>query len=64
MESVLSAIPTFVLVHLFIFAMNVTMDRMKEDVLFAEVLVFQMPIIVKNVQLCKKMFDFDFDFDI
>lgn len=55
MESVLSAIHTFVLVHSFIFAMNVTMGRMKEDALFVEVLVFQMLTTAKNVQLCKKM---------
>jgi hypothetical protein len=36
--------------------MNVIMDRMLDVVLSVEVLVWQMPIIVKNVPVWKRMY--------
>ena len=50
MESALFAIHTFVLVHSSIFAMNATMDRMKEDALFAVQKASLTLTIVKNAQ--------------
>lgn len=55
MENVLSAILMLGPVLWFIFAMNVIMVHMKAVVSFVEAQVFQMPIIAKSVQLCKKM---------